>query len=160
MNVDLVLETLGRNQVDFLLIGGMNFLLRHEPVLTFDIDVWVNDTQINLDRCELAMIDLDASWGATEETWRPVKEQTGWTRRQSVFCLVSPHASVDVFRTVAGLASWAECKARAYQGKTKSGVEFFGLSDADMVACQLALPSGTRKYSRIETLRKALGEIS
>lgn len=87
MNVDLVLETLGRNQVDFLLIGGMNFLLRHEPVLTFDIDVWVNDTQINLERCELAMIDLDASWGATEETWRPVKEQTGWTRRQSVFIL-------------------------------------------------------------------------
>jgi hypothetical protein len=36
----------------------------------------------------------------------------------------------------------------------------FCLSDADMVACQLALPSGTRKYSRIEALRKAMGEIS
>jgi len=36
----------------------------------------------------------------------------------------------------------------------------FCLSDADMAACQLALPSGTRKYSRIEALRKAMGEIS
>lgn len=136
----------GRHEVEFLLIGGMNFLLRHEPVLTFDIDVWINDTQMNLDRCELAMADLDASWGATEESRRPVKEQTGWTRRQAVFCLTSPHASVDVFRAVAGLDSWAECKRRAYQGEIQSGVTFFGLSDVDMLACQLVLPPGTQSH--------------
>lgn len=73
MNVDHVLATLGSNGLEFLLIGGMNFLLRHEPVLTFDIDVWIHDSASNLDRCEAAMSELDASWGATDEVWRPAK---------------------------------------------------------------------------------------
>ena len=57
MNVDRVLETLNRHQVDCLLIGGMNFLLRHQPMLTFDVDVWVADTPDNLRRCESALAD-------------------------------------------------------------------------------------------------------
>lgn len=96
MNVDHVLATLGSNGLEFLLIGGMNFLLRHEPVLTFDIDVWIHDSASNLDRCEAAMSELDASWGASDEVWRPVSEQPGWTRRQVVFCLVTPHGSVNI----------------------------------------------------------------
>ena len=39
MNVDHILETLNGHQVVYLLIGGMNFLLRHTPVLTYDVDV-------------------------------------------------------------------------------------------------------------------------
>ena len=35
MNVDEILRTLSQEQVDFLLIGGMNFLLRHLPELTW-----------------------------------------------------------------------------------------------------------------------------
>jgi hypothetical protein len=38
MNVDEILGELGAAGVDYLLIGGMNFLLRHEPELTFDVD--------------------------------------------------------------------------------------------------------------------------
>ena len=41
MNVDRILETLNRQDVRYILIGRMNFLLRHTPVLTFDVDVWV-----------------------------------------------------------------------------------------------------------------------
>lgn len=157
MNVDHVLETLGRHGVDFLLIGGMNFLLRHQPVLTFDIDIWVRDTASNLDRCESAMSELDASWGATDEVWRPIREQPGWTRRQGVFCLASPYGSVDIFRSVEGLGAWVDCHSRSYLGKTRAGAEYRGLSDADMIACQLALPPGVQKISRIESLRRAMG---
>jgi hypothetical protein len=38
MNIDHILQTFNTCEVDYLLIGGMNFLLRHEPVLTYDID--------------------------------------------------------------------------------------------------------------------------
>ena len=47
MNVDRILETFNRHEVAWLLIGGMNFLLRHKPVLTFDVDLWVDDTVQN-----------------------------------------------------------------------------------------------------------------
>ena len=33
MNVDHILKTLNAHEVAYLLIGGMNFLLRHAPVL-------------------------------------------------------------------------------------------------------------------------------
>jgi hypothetical protein len=38
MNVDAMLRVLNEEQVDYLLIGGMNFLIRHLPELTFDVD--------------------------------------------------------------------------------------------------------------------------
>ena len=49
MNVDEILRTLHDERVDYLLIGGMNFLLRHLPELTFDVDIWVRDDSGNLE---------------------------------------------------------------------------------------------------------------
>ena len=43
MNIDRVLQSLAKNEVDYLLIGGVNFLLRHAPEITYDIDVWIAD---------------------------------------------------------------------------------------------------------------------
>jgi hypothetical protein len=54
MNVDEILQSLNSEQVDYLLIGGMNFLLRHEPELTFDVDIWVQDQPANLGRLNRA----------------------------------------------------------------------------------------------------------
>ena len=34
MNIDHILQMFNASEVEYLLIGGMNFLLRHEPVLT------------------------------------------------------------------------------------------------------------------------------
>jgi hypothetical protein len=65
MNVDRILETFNRQQVAYLLIGGMNFLLGHKPVLTYDVDLWVEDTEENLRRCEAALAELDAEWRRT-----------------------------------------------------------------------------------------------
>ena len=47
MNVDTILDTMNRNMVDYILIGGMNFLLRHAPVITYDVDLWIKDTSGN-----------------------------------------------------------------------------------------------------------------
>ena len=41
MNIDRVLQSLAKNEVNYLLIGGVNFLLRHAPEITYDIDVWI-----------------------------------------------------------------------------------------------------------------------
>ena len=39
MNIDKILHALSDADVDYILIGGVNFLLRHEPELTFDVDI-------------------------------------------------------------------------------------------------------------------------
>jgi hypothetical protein len=156
MNVDHILRTFNGEEVEYLLIGGMNFLLRHEPVLTYDIDFWIRDTAANLARSDTALRQLDASWGPTEDAWRPIAEQAGWLARQSVFCLTSPVGAIDIFRTVTGLTSWEACRERAVFGQTAAGVEYRGLCDEDMIACQLALPEGQRRQTRIESLRQAI----
>lgn len=157
MNVDAMLETLNAERVDYLLIGGMNFLLRHEPELTFDVDVWVADSDENLQRLNCALQRLGAGWGATEIAWAPVPEDSSWLRQQPVFCLTTEHGALDVFREVLGLEGrYAECRATAVHSRTASGVAFVGLSDAHMLACQEALPEAQRKPRRLATLRAAL----
>jgi hypothetical protein len=155
MNVDAILQTFNAREVEYLLIGGMNFLLRHQPVLTYDIDLWVRDTPANLARCDAALQSLGAEWGPTEDAWKKVAEQPGWLSRQSVFCLTSASGAIDVFRTVTGLPSWEEANERAYAGSTAAGVAYRGLCDEDMILCQLALPEGQQRHDRIAALRRS-----
>lgn len=157
MNVDRVLETFNREGVAYLLIGGMNFLLRHEPVLTYDVDLWIEDSAENRRRCERALAALDAEWGRTDADWGPVVFlPPGWLDQQSMFCLNSPHGAIDVFRSVRGLADWAISRQSAVAEQTGVGTSYYGLSDADMLQCQLSLDAGLQKSDRIATLRAKL----
>lgn len=157
MNVDHIFDTMNRHSVEYLLIGGFNFLLRHEPVLTFDVDFWIHDTPENRARCEQALAALEASWGADESSWGPVAAlPKGWLERQTVFCLVTPHGAVDIFRTVRGLADWTASRARAVSGSTAAGTAYVGLSDEDMLETQEALDKQDRNLGRIGTLRRKL----
>lgn len=159
MNVDRILATMNDCQVDYLLIGGMNFLLRHEPILTFDVDLWIDDQEANRRRCERALRALDAQWGEADSDWGAVAERDpGWLDRQPVFCLTSPSGAIDVFRAVAGLTDWATSRARASRDATAAGTTFWGLSDEDMLLCQLALEEPDRKPHRIATLQRVLRE--
>lgn len=157
MNVDLILETFNRHRVDYLLIGGMNFLLRHEPVLTYDVDLWIEDSVENRARCIGALEELGAEWGATEEDWGPVQRQSGdWLDHQAVFCFTSPHGAIDLFRGVKGLSDWQRCAARALAEQTAAGISYRGLADADMLRCQEALDPQDRKSQRMAVLRRSL----
>jgi hypothetical protein len=157
MNVDEILRALNEERVDWLLIGGMNFLLRHLPELTFDVDVWVRDGGENLSRLLRALRRLGAQWGRTEAAWAPVPEDWRWLESQSVFCLTTEHGALDVFRDVLGLEGrYRECKARSVAAQTAGGIPFRGLCDQDMLASQEALPPGEQKLRRMEALREAI----
>ena len=156
MNVDRILRALNRNKVAYMLIGGVNYLLRHQPVLTYDVDVWIEDTEKNLRHCEEALSQLKAEWGSSDNDWIPVaKRGSGWLKRQTVFCMTSPAGAIDVFRQVKGLNDWRSCFERSVRGKT-GGIPFHGLSDKDMLKCQKALNISERKQDRIRTLNRAI----
>lgn len=157
MNIEQILIVFNRHEVRYLIIGGVNFLLQHKPVLTFDVDFWIEDNEMNRRRCESALTELDAAWGRTEAEWGLVAAKpAGWLDRQSVFCLTSPHGAIDVFRSVQGVPDWTAAFAASVSGKTAAGTAYRGLSDQDMLACQLSIPVESRKVDRINELQKAL----
>ena len=157
MNVDRILDTLNAREVEYLLIGGMNYLLHHEPVLTYDVDIRIRDSAENRSRCEAALAELKAEWGRSEEEWGPIADKpSGWLSRQGMYALTSAYGSIDVFRSVLGLDDWQKSASTAHNGKTASGVPYVGLSDADMLKSQLALEDGDQKRDRIRKLREAI----
>jgi hypothetical protein len=157
MNVDAILESFARQEVDAILIGGMNFLLRHRPVLTYDVDFWVKDTDENLVRVSAALRELHAEWGRDDASWKPVPEGSAWLRNQPLFCLTSAEGAIDIFREVKGLqGQYTACRARCNECRTASGIPYVSLSDRDMLACQMALPEGVRHQDRIAYLESLL----
>lgn len=150
---------MNRHGVRYMLIGGMNFALRHQPVTTFDVDLWIEDGEENRRRCELAMAELHATWGITEDAWQPVAQlPSGWLDSQQVYCTLSPSAAIDIFRSVRGLSDWQNCAARGIEMTTSNGTRYLALSDRDMLDCQLALDEGQRNKSRIDFLRTAIAQ--
>jgi hypothetical protein len=157
MNADEILRTLNREQVDYLLIGGTNFLLRHLPELTWDLDTWVKDDAVSLTRLTRASCLLEAGSGRTEAERGPVATDSRWLCTQEVFCLTTAQGALEVFREVRGLEGRSRaCKAQGVRTQTSAAIEFTGLSDEDMLACQEALPVEERKERRIQVLREAI----
>jgi hypothetical protein len=157
MDIDHILAVFNRHEVRYLLMGGVHFLLRHKPVLTFDIDFWIEDDHDNRLRCARALTDLHAEWGQSEEAWGPVAGlPADWLGRQSIYCLSSPHGAIDIFRAVTGLASWRDSFAASVSGRTAGGTDYRGLSDEDMLKCQLSLDPEDQKIDRIRDLKKVL----
>src|SRR5437867_2434181 len=90
MNVNSILAAFNREGVEYMLIGGVNFLLRHAGALTYDVDLWIDDQPENRRRCEQALAALDAQWGANDADWGPVTvKPPGWLDRQGMFSLIS-----------------------------------------------------------------------
>ncbi|MDA0659630.1 MAG: hypothetical protein O2931_06375 [Planctomycetota bacterium] len=157
MNVDTILDNMNRHKVRYLLIGGMNFLLRHRPILTFDVDLWIEDSEPNRQLCHSALVSLAAEWGKSDADWGPVKDKSSdWLSVQHVFCLTSPHGAIDIFRSVRGLASWSTCFAESVRERTAGAVSYYGICDRDMLACQRCLPREHQKLERIAALEQAL----
>ena len=157
MNVDLILSTFNESGADYILIGGMNFFLVHEPVSTLDVDLWVADGETNLRAVHAALGKLSAEvcFDSKGERWQPVSQLADWTwlRRAPLFCLNSPHGAIDVFRFVRGMesgygASRDSCPVR----RTPTDIPFRSLSDALMIQCQLALSEAERKQDRLRAL--------
>lgn len=157
MQLDQILAGFNRHAVQYLLIGGVNFLLRHHGPMTVDIDLWIHDTKENRGRCEQALRDLGAEWGPTETDWGPVSRlNADWLARQYVFCLNSSWGAIDIFRSVAGLGNWLDSAQRAISAVTPLGTPYRAISDHDMLNCQLALDPAQQKNDRVRRLHEAL----
>jgi hypothetical protein len=157
LNVDHILTTFNDHGVKYMLIGGMNYAIRHAPYVTQDVDLWIEDSESNRTACEQALVSLNAEWGRTDEEWGPVATKSpGWLTRQGVFSVACPAGAIDIFRAVAGLGDWQVSYSQSISERTSLGTPYQGLSDADMLRCQLALDAALQKADRIQTLTIAI----
>ncbi len=156
LNFRGIFSALNEAGVRWLLVGGMNVFLQHGEYLTQDVDVYVDDSSSNLTAVNRALQKMKATWGPTETTWGPVPDDPKWLLRQRVVCVITEHGFLDVFTKLPGInESFQSVWDRAFAG-TISTVSFRGLNDADMLACQLALPEPEQKLDRIRLLQRAL----
>ena len=157
LNVDAILQAMNDHAVDCILIGGMNFLLNHQPILTYDVDLWLKSTPENRTALNQALRSLGAQWGATEQSWGPVPEHPAWLSRQNVYCFTTTVGALDIFFEVRGLEDrYEECHAVALAKFTQAGTLYLSLADQHMLACQEALGENERKKQRVEILKTAL----
>lgn len=154
-----ILRTLLDFEVKFLLIGGMNFFLAHQPISTQDIDVLIEDSAENRQRCELALIAMEAEWGKGDSDWGPVSEKaSGWLNQQFVYCLLTKFGPLDIFRSVKGVNSFQEASKRSGSKDLEDGVIVPLLSANDLLECQLVLPVECQRLDRVAYLKRLLGQ--
>lgn len=157
MDVEHILHTLNQHGVEFILIGGMNFLFNHSGPVTYDVDIFVNDTAANRIDLNFALKDLRCEWGETEAKWRAISDDPKWLETQNVYCLTSAFGPVDVFRGVKGLEDgFKACQERAELRSMPNGEFYYSLSDEDMLKCQEALELASRRHSRVESLKEII----
>ena len=157
MDVEQLLRTLSQQGVDYILIGGMNFLINHGGPLTYDVDVLIRDTPENRRELNFALQELRCEWGPAADDWKRVSNDPRWLETQDVYCLTSPHGALDIFRKIKGLNdNFDTILSRAQLRSMQDGEMYYSLSDEDMLRCQEALPETARKNDRIATLRAAI----
>ena len=159
LDYERVFRVMNHCGVEFLLIGGLNYYLQHRPISTQDIDLFINDTLENRSSCELALKELSAQWGRNDDDWGPVGQKTpGWLGYQGVYCLLTIAGPVDIFRSLAGVASFhsALVDSKALVVGSNTLVRLIG--PKDLLACQMALPETVRRQDRVKHLREILGQ--
>jgi hypothetical protein len=140
--------------VSYLLVGGLNYFLRHKPVTTQDIDLLIDDTPQNRRLCEIALVELGAEWGRRDEDWGSVSAKpNGWLSGQSVFCLLTRFGPVDIFLSIPGISNFSEARLRSVLFEIDPSTQVRLISTVDLLACQFAIPEIYRKRERIAHLQ-------
>ncbi len=149
-----VFSALNISGVSYLLVGGLNYFLRHKPVTTQDIDLFIDDSPQNRQLCEIALIEIGAEWGRRDEDWDKVSAKPkGWLSGQSVFCLLTRFGPVDIFLSLPGIPSFSEALLRSVSFEIDQSTQVRLISTEDLLACQLAIPEVYRKQERIAHLQ-------
>jgi hypothetical protein len=95
---DLILHTLGRHQVDFIIIGGVCAVLHGAPVTTFDLDLVHSRDPDNLNRLLAALQELDAYY--REQTHRRLRPGLSHLASSGHQLLMTHAGSLDLLGTL------------------------------------------------------------
>lgn len=95
---DEVLRILSRNDVEFIVVGGIAAILQGSPLSTEDIDVVYDSSEENLARLATALGDLEAYY--LDPAGRHIEPDVSRLASMRVHLLKTNCGRVDVLRTV------------------------------------------------------------
>ena len=146
MNSDFndLLKLMDQFQVRFLVVGGYAVIRHTEPRFTKDLDLWIEATAENAERCFRAL----ASFGAPLAGLGPLD----FTQQGYIYQMGVPPFRVDILMSLRGLSFELAWQRRDVE--TVDGVSIPFLSRDDLIESKLAA-GRPQDLLDVESLRKA-----
>ena len=133
-----LLQTLVRNGVHFVVIGGFAGTMHGSPYVTFDLDVTPERSGQNLERLALALKDLDAKIrveGVTDGL--PFDASAEFLGRVELLNLTTEAGELDIAFAPSGLSGYEELAEDALQIEVR-GTSFAVASLRDVIRSKTA----------------------
>ena len=108
-----ILEVLSREQVDFVLVGGVAAILAGAPVSTFDLDIVFQNDSDNRARLLRALQDLEASY--LDPAGRQIAPDLSKLETMNIHRLKTRHGVLDILTEIGHDWSYSELVGRSHE---------------------------------------------
>jgi hypothetical protein len=150
-----ILETLVRNQVEFIVVGGIAAGLRGAPVMTLDLDVVHSADPANVSRILTALEQLDAWYRHHPE--RRLRPDASHLASPGHQLLMTRYGPLDVLGMIGKGRTYFDLLPLAVEMEVRSGVRIRVLSLEAQIAVKEEL-GGEKDVAMLPLLRRTLEE--
>lgn len=155
-----LLESLERNEVAFVIIGGIAATLHGSARLTFDLDVVYERTPANLERLVAALAPF-TPYLRGAPPGLPFTFDVETLKRGLNFTLTTSDGPVDLLGEVSGIGSYAAARGRADKADLFGATYSFLDLDALIVSKKAAgRPKDFEAIAELEAIREERGRPS
>jgi hypothetical protein len=149
-----LLESLDRNEVAFVIIGGIAATLHGSARLTFDLDIVYERTPDNLERLVAALAPF-APYLRGAPPGLPFKFDVETIKRGLNFTLTTSDGSIDILGEVSGIGSYRVARQRSDQAHMFGGTYYFLDLDALIISKKAAgRPKDFEAIAELEAIRE------
>ena len=151
----LLLQTLARHKVDFILVGGVCAVLHGAPVNTFDMDIVHSRVPENLERLVAALQELDAYY--REQPERRIRPDASHLASLGHQLLLTKAGPLDILGTITPDRQYDDLLPHTQELQLQEGVTVHLLNLATLIATKEA--TGREKdHATLPILRRTLEE--
>ncbi|HUP62096.1 MAG TPA: hypothetical protein VNA69_16940 [Thermoanaerobaculia bacterium] len=155
-----LLESLERNEVAFVIVGGIAATLHGSARLTFDLDVVYERTPANLERLVAALAPF-TPYLRGAPPGLPFRFDVETLRRGLNFTLTTSDGPVDLLGEVSGIGTYAVARERADKATMFGGTYYFLNLDALIISKKAAgRPKDFEAIAELEAIREERGRSS
>ena len=149
-----LLESLDRNEVAFVIIGGIAATLHGSARLTFDLDIVYERTPDNLQRLVAALAPFEPYLRGAPPGL-PFKFDVETIRRGLNFTLTTSDGSIDLLGEVSGIGNYRAARERSDEAHMFGGTYYFLDLDALIVSKKAAgRPKDFEAIAELEAIRE------
>ncbi len=152
-----LLESLHRNDVSFVIVGGIAATLHGSARLTFDLDIAYERTPENLARLVAALAPFKPYLRGAP-AGLPFKFDVETLKRGLNFTLTTSDGSIDLLGEVSGVGSYGVARQHAEEASIFGGTYYYLNLDALIISKRAAgRPKDFEAIAELEAIREERG---